>query len=105
MNKNDKFLYNIDDVVNGKFLILEREHKKLFPSSKYKTRTYRCKCLCDGYIFESSESNLKCMKKCAVCLGKVVIKGINDIATKRPEIVRFLKYNLQKLTYKNNKSI
>lgn len=88
---DNKFLYDIGDVVNGQFLILEREHKKLFPSSKYKTKTYKCKCLCDGYIFESSEHNLKHMKKCAVCTGHVVIKGVNDIATKRPEIVKFLK--------------
>ena len=31
------------------------------------------------------------MKKCVACLGKVVIKGINDIATKRPEMIKFLK--------------
>ena len=85
------FLYDIGDIVNSQFLILEREYKKLFLSSKYKTKTYKCKCLCDGYIFESSESNLKLMKKCAVCKGRVVIKGINDIATKRPEMVKFLK--------------
>lgn len=90
-NTSHEFLYNIGDIVNGQFLILERDRKKLFLSDKYKTKTYKCKCLCDGYIFENSEYNLRYMKKCFACLGKVVIKGINDIATKRPEMVRFLK--------------
>jgi very-short-patch-repair endonuclease len=85
------FLYNIGDVVNGRFLILERECKKLFPSDKYEIKTYKCKCLCDDYIFEDSEYNLNHRKQCAVCKGKIVIRGVNDIATKRPEIVRFLK--------------
>lgn len=90
-NKSYNFLYNIGDIVNSQFLILERNHKKLFPSDKYKSKTYKCRCLLDDYVFETSEHNLKCMKKCAVCRGNVVVKGINDIATKRPEIVRFLK--------------
>lgn len=85
------FLYNIGDIVNGQFLILEKEYKKFFPSSKSNTKIYKCKCLHDGYIFECSENNLKHMKKCAACLGKAVINGVNDIATKRPEIVKFLK--------------
>lgn len=98
------FLYDVDDIVNDKFLILEREYKKLFPSDKSKTKTYKCKCLYDGYVFECSEYNLKHMKKCAVCVGKVVIKGINDIATKRPEMVRFLKNkdDAYKYTAKSN---
>lgn len=98
------FLYDVGDVVNDKFLILEKEFKKLFLSSKYNTKTYKCKCLCDGYIFESSESNLKCMKQCAVCKGTVVMNGVNDLATKRPEIIRFLKNkdDAYKYTAKSN---
>lgn len=88
---SNDFLYNIGDIVNNQFLILGREHKKLFPSDESCIKTYTCKCLHDGYIFENSEKNLKYQKKCEVCLGKVVIKGVNDIATKRPELVKFLK--------------
>ena len=84
-------MYNIGDIVNNKFLILEREYKKFFLSDKSNTKVYKCKCICDGYVFESSEHNLKHMKKCAACLGKVVINGVNDIATKRPEMIKFLK--------------
>ena len=90
-NISYNFLYNVGDIVNGRFLILEKEYKKLYLSDKYKTKTYKCKCLCDGYIFEDSEHNLKRRKQCAVCKGKVVVKGINDIATTRPELVKFLK--------------
>ena len=88
---SNEFLYNVGDIVNGQFLILKREHKKLFPSDESCIKTYTCQCLYDGYIFENSEKNLKTQKKCEVCLGKVVIKGINDMATTRPELVKFLK--------------
>ena len=83
--------YNIGDIVNGQFLVLERKYKEMHLNKNSKIKTYKCKCLCDNYIFEVLEHNLKCMKKCAVCVGNVVVKGINDIATKRPELVRFLK--------------
>lgn len=88
---SNEFLFNVGDIVNGQFLILKREHKKLFPSDKSCIKVYTCKCLCDGYVFENSEKNLKTQKKCEVCLGKVVVRGINDIATTRPELVKFLK--------------
>lgn len=88
---SNDFLYDVGDIVNGQFLILKREHKKLFPSDKSCIKTYTCKCLNDGYIFENSEKNLRTQKKCEVCLGKVVIRGINDMATTRPQLIRFLK--------------
>lgn len=85
------FLYDVGDIVNNQFLVLKREHKKLFPSDESRIKTYTCKCLSDGYIFENSEKNLKNQKKCEVCLGKVVICGVNDMATTRPWLVKFLK--------------
>lgn len=88
---SNDFLYNVGDIVNGQFLVLKREHKKLFASDKSCVKVYTCKCLCDGYIFENTERNLKRQKKCEVCLGKVIVKGINDLATTRPELVKFLK--------------
>lgn len=88
---SNDFLYNVGDIVNGQFLVLKREHKKLFTSDESCAKVYTCKCLCDGYIFENTEKNLKIQKKCVVCLGKVVVKGINDLATTRPELVKFLK--------------
>lgn len=102
---SNDFLYNIGDIVNGQFLILNREHKKLSTSDKSRIKTYTCKCLNDGYIFENSEKNLKTQKKCEVCLGKVVIKDINDMATTRPELVKFLKNkdDAYRYTSKSNK--
>ena len=73
------FRYNAGEIVNQTLLI---------------TSTYRCgelkyynyKCLKDGYEGYISEPNLQKGRRCPVCAGQVVMCGVNDIATTRPEV-------------------
>lgn len=50
-----------------------------------------CKCLKDNYKWEVLPSNLLRGHGCPVCNGKVVVKGINDVATTNPEILKYIK--------------
>ena len=84
------FLYEIGDVINDKFIILERGKKIFSADNNYAEKYYVCKCMSDGYIFECKERELKNRKKCPLCCSYVVIPGVNDIATTRPELVQFL---------------
>lgn len=84
------FEYNIGDIVKDKFLILDKERKVFYKKDKSPVRVYKCKCLLDGYIFEMPEYMLKRAKLCPLCASTVVVCGVNDIATLRPELIKFL---------------
>lgn len=101
------FLYNIGDIVNEKFLVLKREHKKIYPKDNAAGKVYTCRCLLDGYVFEIPEKALKKKKMCAVCHGNIVVAGVNDLITSRPEIIKFLKNkeDAYRYTGKSNKAI
>ena len=64
--------------------IIDREYR-----GRYKYYKYKCnKCSCDeGWIEESSLLNLK--TGCSCCYGRTVEKGINDISTTNPEMVKY----------------
>lgn len=68
----------------------------------YKFYTYKCN-VCG---FDSAMSNLSINeikinegKGCACCAGKIVIRGINDIATTHPELIDFLVNEEDAYTY------
>lgn len=85
------YFYNVGDIVRD-LLILERFQKKRktnVGSGVVNQKTYRCKCLIDGYVFDTSESDLKDGHGCPVCSSKIVIKGINDVATTDSELLEF----------------
>lgn len=52
-------------------------------------------------------TNPKCLKGCPVCSSNVVVRGINDIATTHPHLVKFFKNTTDafKYSYKSNKKV
>lgn len=84
------YRYNVGDIVDD-IEIIERTMIERSKSIKQLLKSYKCCCLKDGYIFIISEYDLKNGRRCPLCANKVVVKGINDIATKNPEMVKYLK--------------
>ena len=85
------YLYEVGDIVNNLYIISQClvEINGKSTSGKVKTKAYKCKCLKDGYIFESQEYNLKSGHGCPVCSNHKIIKGVNDIATTDKDLVEF----------------
>lgn len=53
---------------------------------------YKVECLDCGYTYFISRGKLISRKdKCSLCSGRVVVKGINDLNTTRPDLVKYLK--------------
>lgn len=98
---NHQYFYNKGDVVEvstGKVEILEQILIK--DSQNYNTRGYKYKCLNDGYIGTLSESKLKNKNGCSVCSNRLIIKGINDVATTHPYLLDYF-VNMED-AYKNS---
>jgi hypothetical protein len=51
--------------------------------------TVRCKCLLDGYEWDAWPNHLIKGHGCPVCAGRQVFAGYNDIATLRPDLVKY----------------
>lgn len=71
---------------------LEQINKNIIPLEEYKTAHTKIlfKCKIDGYEWGVTPSNILSGKGCPVCANKKVMKGVNDIATTHPHILRFL---------------
>lgn len=83
---NTDFKYSKFDIVNG-LEILE----SITISNDSNRKGYRYKCTKDGYIGEITERRLDRNNGCPVCSNKRVSKGINDIATTHPQLVKYFK--------------
>lgn len=105
-----EYSYKVGDIVNEKLEILELI--KITKKAKTKTgvtyiKGYRIKCLKCGYIHEKSEGKLKIGNSCPCCCKnpQVVVKGINDVATTHPHLVKYF-VNIEDAythTYASNK--
>lgn len=100
------YRYGIGDVINN-VEILEKTKTKHSKSDKYFQKAYKCRCLKDDNMFIVSECDLNRGHGCPLCANKVVVRGINDIATTNPEMVKYLnhKENAYKYTAQSNKKI
>lgn len=97
------FLYDIGDIVKDKYLVLNRERKVFYKKDKHPVRSYTLKCLVDEYIFEIPEYMLdKQQELCPLCNSTVLVVGVNDIATLKPELVKFLRDKNDAYKYKAN---
>jgi len=90
--KNSKkvgFEYNVGDIIttnNGKIKII-----KQIRVGEKNIRSYEYKCLIDGDIDTIREYDLIKGCGCKVCSNHKVVKGINDIATTHPYLVKYFK--------------
>lgn len=83
-----EFKYNIGSEING-LKIIDREYRKNKNGQNCKYYQYQCeKC---GNIDWMIERNLKQGQGCNVCClhPQKVLKGVNDIATTNPELIKY----------------
>lgn len=90
--KFDNFYYNINDNIKDEkrdLKIINRKYEHFKGNQYHKYYQYHCnKCgWNDGW---AREVNLKKGNGCACCSGKILVKGINDIATTNPEVLKYL---------------
>lgn len=86
---DDLFRFRKDQIVNDNLIL---EFIKIKDSNgKNRDRGYLCKCIYDGYVRPLEQYKFdKGLHSCAVCDNKVVVKGINDVATTQPELVQYI---------------
>lgn len=78
------FLFKVNEIINDNIILTQ---EKINGSKYYKVKCIRC-----GYIRTISEYELKKKHCCGVCANKIIIKGINDIATTHPHLIKYFKY-------------
>lgn len=102
--------------IGGKFLdhkrnivIIDREYRKRYDKNgdfKCNDKWYKYKCDKCEYEGWAMESELLRGSGCSCCIGKVVVKGINDIGTTRPEFKKFfIGSDYEKYTKGSNKLV
>lgn len=57
----------------------------------YMEKGYTVECIVDKYQYDVFESNIAKGVGCGVCNGKICVKGINDVATTNPNVVKYFK--------------
>lgn len=95
--RRDDYIYKIGDIIQTKKSNLEilkqiRIETNALVRGKRKIvslKGYLVRCLTDGYEYEVKEDILTRGYGCPVCNNKIVIKGINDVATTHPEIAKY----------------
>ena len=80
-------IYDVGDIINGKMLV-----EDVFTDDSNEGRlTYKIRCTSCGRTFKRRTDSFEKGKKLCQCCDRnhVVKKGINDIATKRPDLVKY----------------
>ena len=104
-----EFRYNINDNFRDdkrNLIIIDRF--KIKDSSGRNRKMYKCVCLICGYDeWVIEENNLKKGNSCPCCNNIIIKRGINDIATTNPEMVKFFldKEEAYKFCCKSNKKV
>lgn len=91
--KTTDYKYNIGDIINN-MLILEQKrlkysNKKNRHGKQVYEKAYKYKCLKCSYIGENFETRLSTGVSCQCCTNRIIQKGINDIATTHPHLVKY----------------
>lgn len=64
-----------------------------------------CKCNIDGYEWEAWPSHLLRGRGCPLCANQVIIAGVNDIATKRKDLIPYFKNKEEAHLYTTNSNV
>lgn len=91
-NRFNNFIYEVGEHIKDEkrdLIIKEREYRHIEKDQYQKWCRYHCN-ICGWDNGWSKEANIKKGNGCACCAGKVLVKGINDIATTNPEILKYL---------------
>ena len=85
------FCYKIGDVIDNKILVIDSYviNANCSGGKTHRRAAYKCRCLIDGYEWDIRQGNLQSGKGCPVCGHKVVMPGINDIATTHPHLMKY----------------
>lgn len=88
--KTTRYTYKINQEVKTKTGIVKiLKQIKMIDNGGNKRRGYLVECLKDGYKYEVNEINLENGTSCPLCINKVAVKGINDVATTHPHLVKY----------------
>lgn len=77
-NRKNNNQYNVGDIVNNALLITSID--------SCGTDKYHYQCIHDGYCGHISYSEINKGRGCPICANKIVVTGINDIATTNPSV-------------------
>lgn len=83
------YRYQVEDIVEtitGKIKILEQIR---IVHSGNKAKAYKYQCLKDGYINSINEDSLIHGIGCPICSNKKVMKGVNDVYTTHPHLLKY----------------
>lgn len=99
----EKFFFKIGETIRSKdraLLILDGGIRAKKNNQNHRERYYVTKCLDCGWSENIvNETQLKTKAVCSCCTGKVVVKGINDLATTHPHLVKYFVNKEESYTY------
>ena len=81
------FRYCVGDIINERIILEQIKSPK--KNGTYEKR-YKVKCVKDNYCYEITEIMLKNNSKCPVCCNRILMVGVNDLWSKRPDIAQML---------------
>lgn len=104
MKMRVNYRYSVGEIVNGYEIV---EQTSITYKNSQTVKSYICKCLNDGYINNVNESNLTKGSGCPVCSNRAIMKGANDLATTRPDYIKYIvnKEDTHKYGKSSNKKV
>ena len=85
------YLYSVGDIITTQegeeIRIVEQIEIKNSRNENQKGYIYEC--VKESHRNQATESNLKKLKRCAICSGRQVLEGYNDVVTTHPHLVQY----------------
>lgn len=89
--KTTKYKFQIGDIFNNMKILKTKRvpHGVSRHGNPRSEKGYEYECLTCGGVTDIYEYQLSNKIKCPICCNRIIIKGINDIATTHPEFVKY----------------